>query len=107
MSSVAPFDPIAHFMQFCNAPKPFNSVLESVRISMVSEIWRHRNNVIFKGGVVDHYEIFTHYKNFAIYIPIITYRLKSVCKLNITYGFESVSKVTLHTDFYKRILIRM
>jgi len=26
---------------------------------MVREIWCHRNKVIFKGGVVDHSEIFT------------------------------------------------
>jgi len=26
---------------------------------MVSEIWCHRNKVIFKGGVMDHFEIFS------------------------------------------------
>jgi len=59
VSSTASIDPFAHFLQFCNVIKSFNSVLGSVWISMVREIWCHRNKVIFKGGVVDYSEIFT------------------------------------------------
>jgi len=59
VSSVAPINLIAHFTQFCNVKKPVNFILGSVWISVVSEIWWHRNKVIFKGGVVDHSEIFT------------------------------------------------
>jgi len=59
VSSVVLIDPFTHFMQFCKARKSINSVMGSVWISVVSEIWCHRNKVIFKGGVVDHYEIFT------------------------------------------------
>jgi len=36
-----------------------NSVLGSVWIAVVREIWNHRNKIIFKGGVVDHLEIFS------------------------------------------------
>ena len=59
VSSVVPIDPISHFTHICNAINPFISVLGSVWISMVRDIWCHRNKVIFKGGVVDHSEIFT------------------------------------------------
>ena len=58
MSSDVPVDPIGHFTQFCNALKPFNSILGSVWISMVRKIWCHRNMVVFKGSVVDHSQIF-------------------------------------------------
>jgi len=33
--------------------------MNNVWIAVVSEIWIHRNNCLFKGGVVDHTEVFT------------------------------------------------
>jgi len=48
-------------MQFklLDAPKSVNLILGSIWVVMISEILRHRNNHIFKGGVVDHFEIFS------------------------------------------------
>jgi len=42
---------------------------------------------------------FYHHKKFAIYIPIITYGFKSVCKVSITYGFEYICKVSVTYGF--------
>jgi len=37
----------------CNAPTSVNEVWAVIWIAVVNKIWKHRNNVIFKGGVVD------------------------------------------------------
>jgi len=59
--SVAPHDSFSHLLQFntSNASKYVNLVLESVWISVVREIWSHRNKVIFNDRVVNHSEIFS------------------------------------------------
>ena len=41
------------------APTSVNLILRSVWIVVVSEIWKHKNKHIFKGGVINHYEIFS------------------------------------------------
>jgi len=33
--------------------------MRSIWIAVVSEIWSHRNKILFKGGVLDYYEIFS------------------------------------------------
>ena len=60
MSSVDPTMFVSHFMQFIftNAPFPVNLIMDNIWIAVISEIWRHKNNHLFKGGVVDHSEIF-------------------------------------------------
>jgi len=52
---------VSYFPQFniLEAPTSVNLILGSVWIAVVSEIWRHRNKHIFKGGVIDHSEIFS------------------------------------------------
>ena len=61
LKSVDSFNPHFHILQFnlCNAPNYVNLVLENVGIEVVSEFWCVRNNVIFKGGVMDHLETFS------------------------------------------------
>jgi len=46
---------IAKFCQFrmSNAPASVNEVWGVIWITVVNEVWKHRNRVIFKGGVVD------------------------------------------------------
>jgi len=53
-------DPLLIFFQFrlCNAPDSVNDVWGAILIVVISEMWKHRNNVIFKGGVVDCLELF-------------------------------------------------
>ena len=59
--SAAPIDPFSNFIQFslCKAFLSVNSVLGSMWIDVVREIWNHRNKIIFNGRVVDHFEIFS------------------------------------------------
>jgi len=61
LSSAVHHTSISHFLQFNihEAPTSVNLILESVWIAVLSEIWRHRNKYIFKGGVIDHSEIFS------------------------------------------------
>ena len=42
----------------CNAPASVNEVWRVIWIAVVNEIWKHRNNVIFKGGVINVLEVF-------------------------------------------------
>jgi len=50
-----------HFEHFkiLDAPISFNLIMGNVWVALVSEILRHRNNCLFKGGVVDHIEMFS------------------------------------------------
>jgi len=50
-----------HFLQFKldRASEPVNYVWGELWIVVVSEIWKQKNNVIFKGGVVDVSGMFT------------------------------------------------
>ena len=52
---------VSHFTQFnlLDVSKFVNLVTGNISIAMVCEIWRHRNNCIFKGGVIDHSKIFS------------------------------------------------
>ena len=61
VSLVDHLDPTSHFMQFklLDAPTSINLILGSIWVALVSDIWRHRNNCIYKGGVLDHFEIFS------------------------------------------------
>ena len=45
-------DPLLIFFQFrlCNVPQSVNDVWGAIWIAVISEVWKHRNNVIFKGG---------------------------------------------------------
>jgi len=54
-------DFISHFLHFklCNVPAYVNVFWERVWVTLISEIWRHRNKHIFKGEVIDHSEIFS------------------------------------------------
>ena len=60
LKSVDHLNPHSHFshINLCNAPISINLVLGNVWIAMVSEIWCHRNKIIFNGGVVDRSNIF-------------------------------------------------
>jgi len=54
-------DPMSHFEHFkiLDAPTSVNLIMGNVWIALISEIWRHRNNCLFKGEVVDHIEVFS------------------------------------------------
>jgi len=54
-------DSCFNFLQFkmCSAYESVNVVWERIWIVVVSEIWKHKNNVIFKGGVIDVSRMFT------------------------------------------------
>jgi len=41
-----------------NAPTSMDEVWGEIWIAIVNEIWKHKNKVIFKGGVVDVLEAF-------------------------------------------------
>jgi len=49
----------------------------SVWIAVICEIWRHKNKHIFKGGVIDHSEIFSLAQLKAC--SWITYNFASAC----------------------------
>jgi len=59
--SVVPLCFYSHFLQFRlrNVPESVNLGLESIWIVVVSEIWSHRNKILFKDGVLDYSEIFS------------------------------------------------
>ena len=59
--SVDFMDPRSHFEHFkiLDAPTSVNLIMGNVWIALISEIWRHRNNCLFKGRVVDHIEVFS------------------------------------------------
>jgi len=61
LSSVVHHTSVSHFLQFNihEAPTSIHLILGSVWIAVVSEILRHRNKQIFKGGVIDHSKIFS------------------------------------------------
>ena len=61
MSSVDHNIPRSHFEHFkiLDASISVNLIMGNVWIALVSEIWRHKNNCLFKGGVVDHSEVFS------------------------------------------------
>ena len=52
-------DPLLNFSQFrlCNASALANEMWGVIWTTVVSELWKHRNNVIFNGGVVDGLEV--------------------------------------------------
>jgi len=54
-------DSCYHFLQskLGRASESVNDVWGALWIAVVSEIWKHKSKVIFKGGVVDVSEIFT------------------------------------------------
>jgi len=49
-----------HFQSFhlVSQSQRANRTWKGIWVAIVSKIWRHRNNVVFKGGVVDYEEIF-------------------------------------------------
>jgi len=61
LNSVDHLVPTSYFLPFnlFGAPTSFNLVFGNVWIVLVSEIWRHRNKYVFKGGVIDHSENFS------------------------------------------------
>jgi len=54
-------DPGSHFEHFkiLDSPISNNLIMGNLWIVLVTEIWRHMNNCLFKGGVVDHTEVFS------------------------------------------------
>ena len=54
-------DPVSNFSQFkmCNASCLVNEFWEAIWVGVVSEIWKHRNNVIFNKGKADMSKVFT------------------------------------------------
>jgi len=54
-------DPRAHFEHFkiLDGFTSVNLIMGIVWIALVSEIWTHKNNCLFKGGMVDLTEIFS------------------------------------------------
>jgi len=61
LSSVDHNIPGSHFEHFkiLDASTSVNLIMGNVWITLVSEIWRHKNNCLFKGGVVDHSKVFS------------------------------------------------
>ena len=61
VSLVNLLSPGSHFEQFkiLGATTSVNLILGNVWIVLVSEIWRHKNNCLFNGGVVDYSEVFS------------------------------------------------
>lgn len=61
MASVDHIDSCSHFLHFNlnNVLDYVNVVWESFWVANNGEIWRHKNKHIFKGGVIDHSEIFS------------------------------------------------
>jgi len=60
MNSVDLIVPGSRFEHFkiLDAPNSVNLTMGNIWIALVNEIWRHRNNCLFK-GVVDHTEVFS------------------------------------------------
>ena len=58
---VSHFEPKNNFDQFRMSPasETVNSVWNTIWVGVVSEIWNHRNNIIFKRGVADVSEVFS------------------------------------------------
>jgi len=61
MNSVDLIVPGSHLEHFkiLDAPNSVNLTMGNIWIALVSEIWRHMNNCLFKGGVVHHTEVFS------------------------------------------------
>jgi len=61
INSVDLIIPGLHFEHFkiLDAPHSVNLTMGNIWIALASEIWRHKNNCLFKGGVVDHTEVFS------------------------------------------------
>jgi len=59
--SIDPFTPVSHFTQFrlLDESTSVNLIMGNIRIAVVSEIWRHKNDCTFKGRVIDHSEFFS------------------------------------------------
>ncbi|XP_068483176.1 uncharacterized protein [Phaseolus vulgaris] len=60
ISSVIHKDPKSNFLQFrlSQTSNSFNVVWSTIWVGVVSEIWKHRNSVIFNRGVADAVEVF-------------------------------------------------
>jgi len=54
-------EPKKHFDNFklSGVKESVNHIWGCVWIAVVGELWKHRNEMIFKGGRIDHNEIFT------------------------------------------------
>jgi len=61
VTSMIHIDPVSNFSQFkmCNASCLVNEFWEAIWVGVVSEIWKHRNNVIFNKGKADMSKVFT------------------------------------------------
>jgi len=61
VSSVNILSPWSHYELFkiLDETISVNLILGNVWIALISEIWRHRNNCLFNGGVVDYSEVFS------------------------------------------------
>ncbi|XP_068466574.1 uncharacterized protein [Phaseolus vulgaris] len=46
-----------HLFRLCNVSTSANEMWGVIQTAVVSELWKHRNNVIFNGGVVDGLEV--------------------------------------------------
>jgi len=59
-----------NFQSFCllSQRQGVNIAWKGMWVAIVSEIWNHKNKVVFKGGL--------HYKKKAIYRPIFSYQMK-------------------------------
>ena len=60
VSFVIHSDPMQNFIQFrlSQASVSVNDVWGAIWVGIVSEIWKHRNLVVFNGGVADALEVF-------------------------------------------------
>ena len=61
MTSVDLSDSGSHFLHFilCNVLGYVNAAWGSVWVAIIDEIWKHKNNYIFKDGTINHFEIFS------------------------------------------------
>ena len=55
---IVPESHIEHF-KFLDAPNSVNFIMDNIWIALNSEIWRHINNCLFKGGVIGHIKVFS------------------------------------------------
>ena len=60
VSFVIHLDPMQNFIQFrlSQASVSVNDVWGTIWVGIVSEIWKHRNSVVFNGGVTNVLEVF-------------------------------------------------
>jgi len=68
LKSVDHLEPTSHFLHFnlIGAPTVVNLAFGNIWIALVREVWLLMNKHIFKGGVIDHFEIFSFVQRYGL-----------------------------------------